>query len=92
MEVTDIKFYEAHNRGPVIAYANVILNDGFIIRGIALVKRKDGSKYISMPARKIKSEEKAYRDICHPLNKKVREYFTDIIFGAYSEFVEREKE
>ena len=36
MDITDIKIFKAYNRGPVVAYANIVLNGVFIIRGIAI--------------------------------------------------------
>ncbi len=87
MDITDIKIFKAYNRGPVVAYANIILNGVFIIRGIALVERENGHRFLSMPARKLRSEEKTYRDICHPLNSEVRTKLTEKIFGAYEEFI-----
>ena len=87
MDITDIRIFKAYNRKPVVAYANIVLNGEFIIRGIALVERENGHRFISMPARKLKNEERAYRDICHPLNSEVRKNLTDKIFGAYEEFI-----
>ena len=33
MEITDVRIFKAKKRGPVLAYANVILDSRFIIRG-----------------------------------------------------------
>ena len=41
-----------------------------------------------MPSRKLVNEERQYRDMCHPLNSKVREELTDAVFAAYDEFIE----
>ena len=37
MEITNVKIYKAKQRGPVLAYANVILDKQFMIRGITPV-------------------------------------------------------
>ncbi len=88
MEITDVKIYKAKQRGPVLAYANVILDNQFIIRGITLID-KDGRRFVSMPARKLRNGK--FRDISHPLNSEVREKLTKTIFQAYEEFLQAEK-
>lgn len=91
MEITNVKIFQAKKRGPVLAYANVILDNQFIIRGITLLEKGD-KKFISMPSRRIKGAERHYRDMAHPLNSDVREGLTDIVFDAYEEFLKAEKE
>lgn len=90
MKITDVKIFKAKQRGPVLAYANVILDNKFIIRGITLIEKGE-KRYISMPARRLRNEEKSYRDICHPLNSDVRNELTEKVFDAYDEFIESEE-
>lgn len=90
MEITNIKIFKAKNRGPVLAYANVILADKFIIRGITLLETEKTGRFISMPARRLRNEKRTYRDICHPINADVRKELTDAIFEAYEEFIKTE--
>lgn len=91
MDITDIRIFKALNREPVLAYANIVLNEGFIIRGIALIEKENGYRFISMPARKLRKDVKKYRDICHPLNSKIRQNITDKLFTAYDEMIKGEK-
>jgi stage V sporulation protein G len=91
MEITDVKIFKAKKRGPVLAYANVILDKCFIIRGITLLETEKNGRFISMPSRKLRNEERSYRDVCHPLNSNVRTELTEIIFAAYDEFIETEE-
>ncbi len=89
MEITDVKIFKARKRGAVLAYANVILDRKFIIRGITLLETENRGRFISMPARLLRNEGKrSYRDMCHPLNSEVREELTNAIFAAYDEFIE----
>ncbi len=90
MKITEVQIFKAKKRGPVLAYANVILDNQFIIRGITLLEREE-KRYLSMPARKLKNGEKHYRDMCHPLNSDVREEITEEVFTAYDKFVESEE-
>ena len=93
MKITDIKIFNAKKRGPVLAYANVVLDNYFIIRRITLIEKK-GKRYLSMPATStrdsIHADRKEYRDICHPLNSAARSKLTEKVFAAYDEFIKLE--
>lgn len=90
MKITEVQIFKAKKRGPVLAYANVILDNQFIIRGITLLEKAE-KRYLSMPARKLTNGERHYRDMCHPLNGDVREEITEEVFTAYDKFVENEE-
>ncbi len=90
MDITNVKIYKARQGGPVLAYANVILDRQFIIRGITLIE-KDGRRFISMPSRRVRNGERHFRDTAHPLNSEVREELTEAIFDAYEEFLKLEE-
>mgnify|MGYP000041994226 FL=1 len=91
MEITDIRIFKARRKGAVLAYANVILDGKFIIRGITLVETEKNGRFISMPSRRLRNGERSYRDVCHPLNSDVRTELTEKIFAAYDEFIESEE-
>lgn len=88
MEITDVRIFKARRKGAVLAYANVILDGKFIIRGITLVETEKNGRFISMPSRRLRNGERSYRDVCHPLNSDVRTELTEKIFAAYDEFIE----
>lgn len=92
MKFTDVKIYEPKRKrkGVVLAFANIVLDNKYIIRGITLVENENG-RFVSMPARKLKGkkgQKPHYRDMCHPLNQDVRDEMTDIIFAAYEKSLE----
>lgn len=91
MEITDVRIFKARRKGVVLAYANVILDGKFIIRGIALVETEKNRRFISMPSRRLRTGERSYRDVCHPLNSDVRAELTEKIFAAYDELIESEE-
>lgn len=91
MEITDIKIFKTKQKGPVLAYSNVILNNCFIIRGITLLETEKNGRFISMPSRRLRNKEKSYRDMCHPLNSEVRAELTKAIFDVYDEFMTNEE-
>lgn len=90
MEITDVKLFKTRRNGPVLAYANVILDRQFIIRGITLLDTEKNGRFLSMPSRRLKDRAGHYRDICHPLNQEVRTQLTEAIFDAYDEFMKNE--
>lgn len=92
MEITDVKIFKARQRGPVLAYANIILDEKFIIRGVTLLETERNGRFISMPSRRLRNEERSFRDVCHPLNQNVRNELTQKIFAAYDEFIKNESE
>lgn len=91
MEITDVRIFKARRKGAVLAYANVILDGKFIIRGITLVETEKNGRFISMPSRRLRNGERSYRNVCHPLNSDVRTELTEKIFAAYDEFIESEE-
>lgn len=91
MEITDVRIFKARRKGVVLAYANVILDGKFIIRGITLVETEKNGRFISMPSRRLRTGERSYRDVCHPLNSDVRTELTEKIFAAYDELIESEE-
>ena len=87
MKITNIKIF-TKQRGPVLGYANIILDNKFIIRGVTLVETEKRGRFISMPSRRLRNQQRAFRDICHPLNTEVRNELTEIIFAAYDEYMQ----
>ena len=67
IKITDIKIFKINRRGALLGYANIVLNDSFIIRGIRLIENRKGVRFVSMPSRKLQGEKKSFRDLCHPL-------------------------
>lgn len=91
MEITNVKIFKAKQRGTVLAYANVILDNKFIIRGITLIERESG-RFLSMPSRRLEKGKRHFRDVCHPLTSEVRDELTEKVFNAYEEFIANENE
>lgn len=92
MEITNIRIFKRNKKGPVLAYANVVLDNLFIIRGIRLIETEKNGRFIAMPSRRLKGGERPYRDMCHPLNNEVRTNLTEIIFAAYDEQIKAEEQ
>lgn len=93
MKITEIKIFKSRRNGPVLAYANVILEGEFIIRGITLLETEKTGRFLAMPRRRLRNNDRrAYRDICHPLDNEARKELTDAVFAEYDKFVEEIEE
>ena len=83
IKVTDVRIFIIKKRGALLGYANIVLNNCFIIRGIRILENERNGRFVSMPSRRLREERRAYRDLCHPLNQETRELITKEIFDAY---------
>lgn len=68
------------DNGKLKAVANLIIDEGFIIKNVRLVNGTKGF-FVSMPSRKIK--DGSYVDICHPIQSNVREQIENSVLEAY---------
>ena len=91
IKVTDVRIFRIKQRGALLGYANIVLNNCFIIRGIRILENERNGRFVSMPSRRLREERRAYRDLCHPLNQETRELLTKEIFEAYDALEETEE-
>ena len=85
IKITDVKIFKIKQRGALLGYANIVLNNSFIIRGIKILESEKNGRFVAMPSRRLIKEKRAYRDLCHPINQETREIITATIFNAYDE-------
>ncbi|HJJ19380.1 MAG TPA: SpoVG family protein [Clostridiaceae bacterium] len=85
IKITDVKIFKIKQRGALLGYANIVLNNSFIIRGIKILESEKNGRFVAMPSRRLREEKRAYRDLCHPINQETREIITATIFNAYDE-------
>ena len=83
IKVTEVRIFRIKQRGALLGYANIVLNDSFIIRGIRILESERAGKFVAMPSRRLNGGKRAFRDLCHPLNQEVRDLITKEIFDAY---------
>lgn len=83
IKITDVRIFKIEQRGALLGYANIVLNDSFIIRGIRILENERVGRFVAMPSRRLREEKRAYRDLCHPINQETREIITKAIFDAY---------
>ena len=83
IKVTEARIFKITQRGALLGYANIVLNDSFIVRGIRILENQRIGRFVAMPSRRLNGEKRAYRDLCHPLNQEVRDLITKEIFDTY---------
>ena len=83
IKITEVRIFKIKPRGALLGYANIVLNDSFIVRGIRILENQRIGRFVAMPSRRLNGEKRAYRDLCHPLNQEVRDLITKEIFDAY---------
>ena len=81
MKITDVKVF-IRPAEPLKAFANIVIDDAFIIKNIKIIEGKNGL-FIAMPSQKGKNGE--YRDIAHPLNTSTRNEIEQLIIAKYNE-------
>ena len=88
INITEVRIFKIKKRGALLGYANSVLNNSFIIRGIKLLETEKTGRFVAMPSRRLRQEKRAYRDLCHPLNQETRDLITKEIFNAYDNLEE----
>jgi len=88
MKITDVKVF-LRPADPLKAFANIVIEDAFIIKNIKIIEGKNGL-FIAMPSQKNKNGE--YRDIAHPLNTDTRNEIEQMIIEKYHETLETNPE
>lgn len=88
INITEVRIFKIKKRGALLGYANIVLNNSFIIRGIKLLETEKTGRFVAMPSRRLRQEKRAYRDLCHPLNQETRDLITKEIFNAYDNLEE----
>ena len=88
MEITKTLIYPVADGSALLAVADVILDDAFIIRGFKIsVHGKTGLWDLQMPRKQHNGE---WTNICNPMNNDMRQYFMDCIFDAYEQHLAAE--
>lgn len=65
--------------GAILAYAGVTIFGAFAIRGVKIIKGKNGP-FVAMPAIRT---QKGWKDICYPCSSEFRSAFDAAVLNAY---------
>lgn len=66
-------------------YASITIDETFVIRGIKIIRRKDGRLFAAMPSRK--RSDGTYQDIAHPISNESRVLLEEAIRWEYERMV-----
>ncbi len=84
MEITEVRI-NLNKGGKVRAFAQIVLDDCFLVGDIRILEGKEGTVTVSMPARRLRNG--SFRDIAHPLNTETRRRLESAILGEYDRVV-----
>ena len=84
MKITNVRIFKIKKRGSLLGYANVTLDDAFVVHGIKILE-KDNTRFIAMPSRKVNGTQNKNLDWCQPINSETRKKFVDAILEKYEE-------
>jgi len=81
-EITSIKIHKLSKseNSNIVGLASIVLNNAFLVNDIRIIQTKD-KLFCAMPSRR--QADKSFKDICYPLNKKVRKYLENLILAEY---------
>ena len=83
MKITKINVERIKTLGTKLkGIASVVIDNSFAIHGIRIIEDYDGILFIAMPSKKTAIGE--YKDVCHPINKEIREMFENAIIEEYN--------
>ncbi|MCR4581520.1 MAG: septation regulator SpoVG [Bacilli bacterium] len=82
MKITNVKIHitEKNNNSKMRAFAQVTIDDQFVIHDIRVLEGTKGL-FLAMPSKEVAPGE--YRDIAHPINQEARQIFVDAIIPEY---------
>jgi len=84
IEITEIQIQAVGPESlPLIGFCRVTLNGAFVIKGIRIVRGKEGV-FISFP-REYNARTKEANSICFPIRKELTDAMTSQILKAYEE-------
>lgn len=84
IEITNVKIFKATQKRALLGYANIILNNSFMIRGIKILETKKHGRFVAMPSRPSRKHKGKFIDLCHPLNQDIRDLITIAILDVYN--------
>jgi stage V sporulation protein G len=81
MKVTNVRVKKIENKNRLKAVATITFDECFVIHELRLIEGKNGL-FVAMPSKK--SSQGEFRDVCHPINKELREEIEASVIDAYN--------
>ncbi len=87
MEITEVRIFKMENKGKLLAYANIVLNNSIILKGIKVINGARGI-FIAMPAKLNNRKGKSkFIEFYHPINAQSRAIIEKAILEEYKQIV-----
>ena len=82
-EIKVERIFLIQKNGGIKAFADIVLNDSIVIKGLKVLEDRTQALFVSMPSEKAK-DGKWYETV-RCLNQSLRQQITDTVLQAYSE-------
>ena len=82
LEIQVQRMYRFESNRPLKAFADIIVNDALLIKGIKVLEGKNGL-FVSMPQEQAK--DKKWYDSIRCLTQDLREQITEVVLSVYNE-------
>lgn len=81
-EITSIKChkYLSPKENGVVGVASIVINNSFLVNGIRIISANN-KMFCGMPSKR--KDNNDFLDICHPINKKTRQYLESLIIAEF---------
>jgi DNA-binding cell septation regulator SpoVG len=85
MNITQVQIHTNKNpKSAVQAFADIILDEEFIIRNLVILKDSQDVHYVNMPNKTLR-DGTTRQDIAHPIKEACRQYIETKVLDAYEE-------
>lgn len=84
MEITEIKI-TLNNDNIVRAYADIVIDDCFIVKGLKIIETKN--IFVAMPSRR--RRDGSFSEIAHPINRETKKMIDLKILEAYEKELDK---
>lgn len=80
MEITEVRI-NLNKGGKVKAFAQIVIDDCFLIGDVRIMEGKEGTVFVTMPSRRLRNG--SFRDIVHPLDTATRRRVDEAVMAEY---------
>lgn len=82
MEITKVQIHINKNENmPVKAFADIIIDNEFIVRGLGILKGREDIFYVTMPNKT--RTDGSRQDVAHPISEDCRRYIENTVLDEY---------
>ncbi len=86
MNITKVQIHPYNNPNSKIkAFADIIIDNEFIIRNLTVFAAEDQTHYVNMPNKEKKDHTRM--DVAHPITEDCRSYIENTVLDAYEDIL-----